>query len=348
MPYIVPSPTPAPRTGFGDFAQGLGGGTQKFQDLLLQAILNGQLAPRQQGAYTSPTGATTTISPAEVSVRGNVPFNTLMRQGQNRPQGSSYKPIGSLEYLPPLNRQLQQAQLSQANQEIAQGPAKLKSLEADTAMKTSQAGWYKALTSGGGSATGAVFDSATGGIRPVLPGEEPQFLITPTKSGKTITSLAPTNKINAEMEAEKQKQEDASTFVKESAADALDTITEIEKGIQHFGTFGQLPSIPGTERSIWESNVNKLLSGKVLQVMDAMKRASKAGGTGFGQLSNKELVVLQQASTALKKQLPPAEAQKILNDMKVKLSKIAQNELGATTKSGAGVTPGGLKYTIEE
>ena len=337
MPYIVPGPTPAPPTGLGQFASSLGGDIDKVKDLLLAALLSGQLGPVPQGTV-APTGdihnmplsggrqfsgrasAAQRLIPQDIQGFQNQ-INRGTAQPKSLPPGLGFTPTGksALRFQPPLTRPLQQAQLEQA--------------QAETALKTKQGNWYDSLINGTASATGAVFDSATGGMRPVLPGEEPQFLITPTKSGKTITSLAPTNKINAEMKENEQKKEESSVYVRESASDALDAITEIEKGIQHFGTFGQLTSIPGTERTVWEANVNKLLSGKVLQVMDAMKRASKAGGTGFGQLSNKELVVLQQAATALKRQLPPSEAQKILKTMKEKLSKIAQSEAAGQQQS---------------
>lgn len=148
------------------------------------------------------------------------------------------------------------------------------------------------------------------------------------------------------VEGEQRQQDDASEFIKESALDALSTISEVEQGIGHFGLTGQLPSIPGTSRAKWEANVNKLLSGKVIALMSEMKRVSKTGASGFGQLSQKELLVLQEASTALKRSLSPDDAQQILTEMKMKLRKVAQSEMGGA--AGASSTASGLSFSSEE
>ncbi len=142
-------------------------------------------------------------------------------------------------------------------------------------------------------------------------------------------------------------------LIKDSAQDTLDTIAKVEKGIKEFGLWGQMPSIPGSQRTIWESNVNKLLAGKVIDIMMAMKDASKTGATGFGALNQTELDVLKESSTALKRWLPPSEAQKILNDMKLKLSKIlngsdVQQETNTQSQYQVGQTivKDGITYTF--
>lgn len=137
-------------------------------------------------------------------------------------------------------------------------------------------------------------------------------------------------KLDIQKEEKKKQQEAKSELVKESAQDTLNTIAEIEKGIDRFGLTGNLPAIPGTERATWIANINKLLSGRIINLMTSMKEASRTGATGFGQLSEKELKVLQEASTALKRNLPPEAAQKILNEMKIKLQKIVGVEAEGT------------------
>ena len=122
-----------------------------------------------------------------------------------------------------------------------------------------------------------------------------------------------------------QQQKEKSSFIVEQAQGALNTINEVEKGIGHFGLFGQIPSIPGTPRYTWETNINKLLSGKMIDLMTQMKEASKTGATGFGQLSEKEGQILREASTALKRGLPPEKAQEYLNNMKSALQKVISN-----------------------
>ena len=96
-----------------------------------------------------------------------------------------------------------------------------------------------------------------------------------------------------------------------------------KEGSQNFGPLGNLPTIAAPSslvgeygsRKEWETNINKLLSQKVLDIISEMKRVSKTGATGFGQLSEKEGAILQQASTALQKDLLPEQALYYLNEM---------------------------------
>ena len=155
------------------------------------------------------------------------------------------------------------------------------------------------------------------------------------KAGKEIKVAKERANIKKQQEDEKlvykqaedaKKQEQRSQFVKQTALDTLKTIEEIDRGIGNFGFFGGVPSIPGSDRFNWEQNVNRLLSGRILKVMTEMKEASKTGATGFGQLSNRELGVLENASTALKRGTSPKDAKRYLNDMKTMLNKVAQPE----------------------
>lgn len=157
-----------------------------------------------------------------------------------------------------------------------------------------------------------------------------------SKSGVKETPVLSTadQKFRMEQEDNQKAQQQKSQLVLDNAKDTLDTISQVEKGIGNFGLTGGLPSIPGTDRYVWQTNVDKLLSGKIIDVMTKMKEASKTGSTGFGQLSNKELDVLKNASTALKKGLPPEEAQKYLNDMKVSIKKVLNgNQTSQTQQS---------------
>ena len=150
-----------------------------------------------------------------------------------------------------------------------------------------------------------------------------------TQKGGLKVQTGFTPKFEPKLQENRIKNEERVQFIKDSAQDTLNTISEVEKGMGNFGLTGQLPSIPGTSRTTWESNINKLLSGKIINLMTEMKQASKTGATGFGQLSNKELGVLQEASTALKRGMSPKDAQKILTDMKSKLQKIVGGEMSS-------------------
>lgn len=136
-------------------------------------------------------------------------------------------------------------------------------------------------------------------------------------------------------EAEKQRAY-AEDNLKENAAENLRTIEEVKKGSKYFGPFGNMPSIQAPSslfgeygaRKNWEANVNKLLSQKVIDVMGEMKKASKTGASGFGQLSEKELAVLQGASTALKRDLNPEDALKYLDEIERIHKKVLGQDVG--------------------
>jgi hypothetical protein len=129
----------------------------------------------------------------------------------------------------------------------------------------------------------------------------------------------------AEAEQKKQLSQD---MVVTSAQDALRAIEEIEKngGINLFGLRSVVPAIPGTPKSNWNANIDKLTGQLVLDVMTNLKNASRTGATGFGQLSNKELALLQGASTQLRRDLSPQDAQKYLGILKEKYNKIISGQ----------------------
>ena len=126
MPYIVPRVPSAP-TGLDYFSQSLGNSIQSTSDLLLKALLAGTLRRKATGGvYSGAGGATTQISPAEmVKGGGGMRLADLI---QNRvvpsTMGSQFTPTrhGGFEMAPPIDRQLQQAQLLKAQQDIESAP----------------------------------------------------------------------------------------------------------------------------------------------------------------------------------------------------------------------------------
>jgi hypothetical protein len=130
----------------------------------------------------------------------------------------------------------------------------------------------------------------------------------------------------AKMEEDRRAEAEREQSVKDAATQNLESIAEAKKGSKYFGPLGNLPSViaPSTitslgqdygNRKIWESNVNQLLSQKVVDLITKMKSTSKTGATGFGQLSEKEGQLLREASTALNKELPEEKALYYLNEM---------------------------------
>lgn len=125
-----------------------------------------------------------------------------------------------------------------------------------------------------------------------------------------------------EMEDDNILKETKNRMVVKQAEDTIKTISDIKSRSNNFGFLGSVPSLPGTDRYIWQTNVDKLLSRRIIDLMMEMKDASKTGATGFGQLSEKELKVLQDASTALKKGLPEEKALEYLSEMESMAQKV--------------------------
>ena len=149
------------------------------------------------------------------------------------------------------------------------------------------------------------------------------------------------------LQIRKNKEE----MLQSSAEDMLSTVGEVKKGLKYFGPMGNIPTIaaPSTIASLgeeygprrnWEVNVNKLLSGKIVDLMSQMKSASKTGATGFGALSQKELAVLQEASTALKRDISPDDAAKYLNEIERMQRKVLSGKQSAGLPSGNNRTSG--------
>ncbi len=132
-------------------------------------------------------------------------------------------------------------------------------------------------------------------------------------------------------------------LIRGTAQDTLATISKIKEQINQFGFTGPIPKIPGTKEYIWQANVNKLLSGKIVELITEMKLASKTGATGFGQLSDREGQILREASTALKKGLPPEEALSLLNTMEERLRKVVEGGSNGQTNQLQQTDPLGLR-----
>ena len=171
--------------------------------------------------------------------------------------------------------------------------------------------------------------------------------------------------IQAAEEAARKNQD----ILRSNAQDNLSTIQEVKKGAKYFGPFGDLPTVAAPSslfggygsRVMWESNINKLLSQKVIDTLNEMKQASKTGASGFGQLTEKELKLLTEASTALNRKLLPDQAIYYLEEMeKIQKKFLGQDSGNESTPSfntpeeadASGLAPGtvvlvnGRRYEI--
>ena len=136
MPYILPQPQ-ARQTGWDQ----AGFATGTVVDILLKALLAGQLGRKPSGGvFTSPSGASTMISPAE-RVKGapNTRLADLVsQQGKGTFTPTQYS---GMRIQPDLSRQLQQQQLAKA-------PLERQKLESDIKNQQALSGYYNSLSGG--------------------------------------------------------------------------------------------------------------------------------------------------------------------------------------------------------
>ncbi len=175
------------------------------------------------------------------------------------------------------------------------------------------------------------YDEATGKTRKIGDLPSNATVKTKPKEGVNIQEL---KYYDAKKDKEIKRKEKERTnrnkteMIRGGAQDTIDTIKEIKDKIKYFGAMGEImPPLPTEyDKKEWLANVEKLKSRLVLNVMSEMKNASRTGATGFGQLSEKEMKVLQDASTALKKGMNERDALKYLNIIEEKANKILSTQ----------------------
>lgn len=142
-------------------------------------------------------------------------------------------------------------------------------------------------------------------------------------------NLPPTvqeQKFIAEQKEKLDKKTKEESAVKDSAKSIVDTISEIKSGIKYFGAAGDLPPFPAEyKKKNWLANYNTLKDKLVVDLMLKLKAASPTGSTGFGQLSEKEGLRLENAATQLQKGLSEEDAKKYLNIIEEGARKILES-----------------------
>jgi hypothetical protein len=110
--------------------------------------------------------------------------------------------------------------------------------------------------------------------------------------------------------------------------------------MSQFGVFGKLPRIGGTGQRNWEKNVDRIKAMKIVETLNSMKNVSKTGATGFGPLSEGELKILTDASTALDKDLSAKDAERYMKKIEKISNKIlGRDKPGAITAEKLGLDP---------
>lgn len=148
------------------------------------------------------------------------------------------------------------------------------------------------------------------------------------------------------IEEQEEVRQKATDMVLNKAQQSLDTIDFLKNNSTFFGPFGRVKAEKtpfDTQKVLWESNLDNFKSNLILNLMTELKQASKTGATGFGQLSEKELVILQTGATKLQRGLAPKDAVKILKEMEVPLRKVLGGQQNGVKRS-----PGGNVVIMED
>lgn len=183
-----------------------------------------------------------------------------------------------------------------------------------------------------------------GGSAPNSSGNE-QFIMGPDGKWRNNPLIPkPMNPLQeAKLEQLKQEEQEAARLaetqkgqVRDASVDALSDIAVAKKGKRFFGPLGEFSSkaVPSSlfgeygERAEWESNIDKILAQKTLNILTDLKKQSKTGATGLGAVNEREFATLQQAATELRRNYSPEKAERVLNDMERFHIKVlsAQNE----------------------
>lgn len=123
--------------------------------------------------------------------------------------------------------------------------------------------------------------------------------------------------------------------IRSKTQDALNEIDEIldpktdkltSKGSRAVGGTSIFNWIPTTEGFAGNKSIQRIKSQQVLNLIADMKAQSKTGATGFGNMSNKDLAVLENAATKLDTGLDESEFEKEMKRIRDTLRKVMQDQ----------------------
>jgi hypothetical protein len=165
--------------------------------------------------------------------------------------------------------------------------------------------------------------------------------------GVSGTETLAKKKFIVQQEEKVKKQKEQSQMVKSAAEDMLNTVDYLsdDTNIKEFGFSGPMYAVPGTRKREWVAELNYLKGKQVLNLMTQLRQASHTGATGFGQLSEKELALLQGSANKLERGLSESAAKKELERIRSTLVKIihgdnqgkeetTEEQIGAETPQG--------------
>lgn len=202
-------------------------------------------------------------------------------------------------------------------------------------------------------AAGALTPEAEATARMVA--DNPSMLqgLTPTLTGGVIQAIAANPQLRAKYEAARMAP---------VVAAANQTLNAMKDLVTVDPNTGQVTGLTAGAASLYGSNIldralsfkfgsagataraalNMVTGQQVLDMLKTMKEQSKTGATGFGQLSVRELGVLESAATMLKGEISQPRAAMLLKDIYDRLQKIVQPAAQAPAPGGqnAGAAPG--------
>lgn len=154
----------------------------------------------------------------------------------------------------------------------------------------------------------------------------------PIKVNGQATTITPTNanaKPVANNDAIQQKTRDTLAALDELLDDKGKLRPEITPSVGASRMFG-MQFLPATQAKAGDAAIKRLKSMLTIELLGEMKAQSRTGATGFGQLSVKELNVLESAASKLDPSLDEGTFEKELNRIKEYLKKVLQPKDGLT------------------
>lgn len=157
--------------------------------------------------------------------------------------------------------------------------------------------------------------------------------LTPTVAGSVMRAIAKNPALKARFEQVRmQPLRDQAT----AAISALDQLVDVDDkgnvtglkpgtaGLYGAGIGRLARFVPGSDTATAKAALDQVTGQLTLQLIQDMKAQSRTGATGFGQLSARELEVLQSGATTLKGEISEARALRELKKLRERFSKILQ------------------------
>lgn len=178
-------------------------------------------------------------------------------------------------------------------------------------------------------------NAATGAVEPVKLGDQtiPGITKPGTKSG--ATGQPDPTKLEAIREGAQQTLDLINTHLLDKNGELSDTAKRAT------GLSSYLNFLPTSKGRAGQNVINQIKGQQILNVIGQLKAQSRTGATGFGQMSIKELAVLENAATRLDTAQDEEDFKVALKEIKDKLEKIMRDPIpgSAASPTNTGTKP---------